>query len=312
MTAATTGLLLDPLAEDSTQLPAGVEPRESTSAKHSKTIAPELEGLQAGAAVSTVRALGLIAAIESLPVSDPDRHGLVIDQDPPAGTGLGREGVVILRVAQPAEEPPDAEDPAAQQAPAGMREDRAEDDTHAWFATLVQFPGAAPSDREQPGRETRPRELEGASTQPLPLPPAPVGLQAVAGALRWRRAGLLGAGVVAGAATVGVLAIHTQGRPSTSHLPRTRTHSPAPIDSAAPPSRLRSVARPRAREAPRRHARPPAGFRRAAAAHAVPSLPAAEAAPEADVIQSSPAAPTHISPAPHTSQSAGQFSYLGQ
>jgi PASTA domain len=310
MTAAATGLLLDPLAEDPTQLPAGLESRKQASAKHSETIAPELEGLQAGAAVSTVRALGLIAAIESLHVNDPGQHGLVSEQYPPPGTRLSREGVVVLRVGQPAEESPNADEPIGEQAPFGERDDRVEDDTRAWFATLVQSPGGPPPYSENPNRETGPRELDIADTQPLPT--APVNSPAVATATRWRRAGLLGTSVVAGAATVGALAIHTQGRPSASHVPRPRTYSPAPIDSAAPASRLRVLARPRLRETPRRHVRPTAGFRPAAATGTVPSLPAAETAPEADVNQPRPAAPTRISSAPRTSQPAGQFSYLGQ
>lgn len=310
MTAATTGLLLDPLAEESTQLPAGLEPREPTSAKHSETIAPELEGLQASAAVSSVRALGLIAAIESLHVSDPGRHGLVIDQDPPPGTGLGREGIVILRVGQPAEEP-NAEDPAGQPAPAGARDDRVEDDTQAWFATLLQPADKPPPYSAHPSsEETGPHEPDAADTQPLPLPAVPVSPRVVASASRWRRAGLLSSGVAVGAVTVGVLAAHTHARVPTSHVLRPRPLLPALADSVPRPSRARP--RPQVRDTRRRHARPIAGFRPARTARPAPALPAAEPAPEADAIQPSPPAATRISRVPPASQRAGQFSYLGQ
>lgn len=314
MTAATTGLLLDPLAEESTQLPAGLESRKPTSAKHSEMIAPELVGLQAGAAVRTIRALGLIAAIEAQHVSDPARHGLVIDQDPPAGTGLGRDGIVILCVGQPADEPPDAQEHPVEHTPAGVRDGRGEDDTQAWFATLLQTPDRPLSGSAHPSPEetTGPHEPDAADTQPLPLPAVPAGPRVVESASRWRRAGLLSAGVAAGAVTVGVLAAHTHARVPASHVLRPRPLSPALADSATPPSRARPATRPRPRSTHRQRRRSIAARRRVSTVRTPAPRPAAGPAPEADVTQPSPAAPVRDERAPHAGQPAGQFSYLGQ
>lgn len=146
MAAASAALLLDPLAEDPPQPTNAVALRRPAGAKaratHGETVTPELAGFHAAKAVAAVRALGLIAAIEGLDTHDTGQHGVVVEQDPPAGTRLGREGIVVLRVGQPAGELADDEHPTLEEPPAAVGLGGGEDDTEAWFATLGPTLGA--------------------------------------------------------------------------------------------------------------------------------------------------------------------------
>lgn len=153
MTASSPPLLVDPLGEQEapTEDVAGRAPLE----RRGDRIAPSVAGLHGLEAVQRVRAGGFIAAVESIP-SDSAAEGTVIEQDPPAGTQLGREGVVTLRLATM---PPqvlvstfDGEAIAADRAGAVEH-----DDTERWFAALAGQVDAAPSRRGSPERRRRKR-----------------------------------------------------------------------------------------------------------------------------------------------------------
>jgi hypothetical protein len=103
-------------------------------------LAPDVEGQLGADAIELVRASGLIAAIETVEIADDSHQGLVVDQDPPAGTPMLREGVLTLSVAQaPAEQLDiDAHINAGEHQPASATSayGQHEDDTEQWFAEL--------------------------------------------------------------------------------------------------------------------------------------------------------------------------------
>jgi len=332
MPAASATLLLDPLAEDPPQPTNPVASRQPASAKHGETVAPELAGFPAGRAVAAVRALGLIAAIEGLDTHDTGQHGVVVEQDPPAGTRLSREGIVVLRVGQPADELADDERAVPEQSPATVGHDGGEDDTEAWFATLrptsdgsVTEPCASPPRRRRKHRRAPvPVEHRAFDTPPDPLPtpeghwdPSPGPLTSVLAWLLvrlpthsvsrgWRGRALVLTGAILG------LVICTRGGGSHSHH-----QAFAPL-AQAPTSRLRVVALPAAPPVP---SRPPAGrLTRGRARHGTPQRAPREPiaasvsaqARHATAIQANAAPPTPVSPTTRPGEPAGQFSYLGQ
>jgi hypothetical protein len=337
MAAASAALLLDPLAEESPQPTNAVTSRRPASAKHGETVAPELAGCLAGRAVAAVRALGLIAAIEGLDTSDAGRHGVVVEQDPPAGTRLGRDGIVVLRIGQPAGELADDERAVLEESPADVGLGGAEDDTEAWFATLgptlggpVTEPGAsAPRRRRKHRRAPVPVEHMVFDTPPNPLPPtcdplseghrdlSPGPFTSVLASLlvrlparsvspTWRGRALVLAGAILG------LVVFTRGGWSHSHH-----QGFAPL-AQAPTSRPRVVALP---ASPPVRSRPAAGrLPRGRARHGTPRRAPREpivasvsaSAPHAAVTLANAAPPTRVSPTTRPGESASQFSYLGQ
>jgi hypothetical protein len=121
-------------------------------------LAPDVEGQTGTGAIELVRSTGLIAAIETVEIADDSQQGLVIEQDPPPGTQMLREGVLTLQVAQAPAEPQHAGDDAL--TAGGHAEfstaasDGYEDDTEQWFATLG--PSARPTE-SAPARPPRRR-----------------------------------------------------------------------------------------------------------------------------------------------------------
>ncbi len=332
MAAASAALLLDPLAEDRPQPTNAVASRQPASAKHGETVAPELAGCLAVRAVAAVRALGLIAAIEGLDTGETDRHGFVVEQDPPAGTRLGRESIVVLRIGQPVGELADDERPAVEEPPAGVGHDGGEDDTDAWFATLgptsgapVTEPGAsAPRRRRKHRRAAVPVEHMVFDTPPDLLPASEgrrdlspgfftsvlasllVRLPTLSVSPSWRGRALILAGAILG------LVIFTRGGGSHSH------HQGFSPLAHAPTSRLRVMALP---AAPPVRSRPAAGrLTRGRARHGTPRRAPREpivasvsaSTPHATAIQANAVPPTRVSPTARPGEPASQFSYLGQ
>src|SRR5271165_1794400 len=93
--------VLDPLAApEATFLNVGVS---VATVPRSERIAPDVTAMHGAEAVAIVRAGGFIAAIES--VASKLAEGTVIEQQPPAGEQLKREGVITLRLATPPLDP---------------------------------------------------------------------------------------------------------------------------------------------------------------------------------------------------------------
>ena len=190
----------DPLAEEaavsfcSREHPREPEPSRDAEPAHqghvsrerAALLAPDVEGLTGTDAIELVRSSGLIAAIETVELTDDSQQGLVLEQDPAPGTQMLRDGVLTLQVAQTPAEPQGAHDDAvaaqshAESSPAAS--DEYEDDTEQWFATLgptLDLP-AFQADQRAPRRRRkhRPTPIPGADTStrfevpPDPLPPA--------------------------------------------------------------------------------------------------------------------------------------------
>lgn len=130
----------------------------------SARIAPDVTAIGGAEAVAIVRAGWFIAAIES--VASELAEGTVIEQEPPAGERLQREGVITLRLATP---PLDSvllateneAELASEQAPrtAGP------DDTEEWFRALAPSrpdtrAGAATGKRHRKHRRATPPARE--------------------------------------------------------------------------------------------------------------------------------------------------------
>ncbi|HXN39173.1 MAG TPA: PASTA domain-containing protein [Solirubrobacteraceae bacterium] len=154
MTASSPARLVDPLGEQ--EAPTADLAARAPTEHRGDRIAPSVAGLHGLEAVQRVRAGGFIAAVESIP-SDGAAEGTVIEQDPPAGTQLGREAVVTLRLATM---PPqvlvstfDGDAVPADRAAGAVEYD----DTERWFAALAGQVGAAPSRRGSPDRSRRKR-----------------------------------------------------------------------------------------------------------------------------------------------------------
>jgi len=103
MSPSSPAAVLDPLsdpqeAHSGTATPLATGVSLAARPRRDRT-APDLTTIPGAEAVSIVRAAGFIAAIES--VASKLAEGTVIDQQPPAGERLEREGVVTLRLATP-------------------------------------------------------------------------------------------------------------------------------------------------------------------------------------------------------------------
>jgi hypothetical protein len=140
----------------------------ATFGDHGQHLVPDVVGMAGLEAVATVRASGLIAAIEPV-VSDVQPEGVVLCQDPPAGTQMTREAVLTLQVA--------ALLPEIDTAPVETTEQEEDvvglDDTEEWFTTLAGTPPGFSESvcgrRSRKHRRPRPRLDE----YDFDLPPAP-------------------------------------------------------------------------------------------------------------------------------------------
>ncbi len=133
-------------------------------------LAPDVAGLPGADAIDLVRSSGLIAAIETAEVADDSQQGIVLEQDPPVGTQMVREGVLTLSIAQAPTEPQDTGDdgPEAQSQPEASTaaHDADNDDTEQWFATLVPTLGDPAS--EEPDTPRPPRRHRKHRLAPVP------------------------------------------------------------------------------------------------------------------------------------------------
>jgi hypothetical protein len=161
----------DPLAEDaltpasftpSGELAVPGEPagRGSLTRDRAALLAPDLEGHSGAEAIELVRASGLIAAIETVETAEDAQQGLVVEQDPPAGTQMLREGVLTLSIAQAPAESQDTEDEDAEEhqpASGTSAYGQDEDDTEQWFAELRPSARADPAPESVQARTPRRR-----------------------------------------------------------------------------------------------------------------------------------------------------------
>ncbi len=171
----------DPLAQEDASLtlrPSRTR-RSPAANERAALLAPDVEGHLGAEAIDLVRSRGLIAAIETVEITRSAQRGLVIEQDPSAGTQMVREGIVTLRVGQAPAKPPPTEDTAedrlASRSAGGG--DGSEDDTAEWFATLRPSVGptlrtgaGAPRRRRKHRRAGTPVEDMAFDTPPDPLP----------------------------------------------------------------------------------------------------------------------------------------------
>ena len=162
----------DPLADDvlpppsftptsETVIPGAPARQGSLTRDRAALLAPDVEGQTGTDAIELVRSSGLIAAIETVESAEDSQQGLVIEQNPPPGTQMAREGVLTLQVAQAPAEPQGAQDDAltaegyAESSPAAS--DEYEDDTEQWFANLGPSAPAGPSPESAPAKPPRRR-----------------------------------------------------------------------------------------------------------------------------------------------------------
>jgi len=61
---------------------------------------PDVTGLDESSARARLRSLGLTVETVEEPTSDPDEDGLVVGQDPPAGTEADDDTTVVLTIAR--------------------------------------------------------------------------------------------------------------------------------------------------------------------------------------------------------------------
>jgi hypothetical protein len=174
MTASSTARVFDPL-EAPEAISASTEVSLATAPRRVR-ITPDVTAIHGAEAVALVRASGFIAAIE--PVASELPAGTVIEQDPPAGARLEREGVVLLRLATPrrdaAQVAPEDEADLASEKPGRVAD---HDDTELWFAALAlssRDTAAGTSTRRprKPGRASIP--ARGHVVDPRPAPSEPV------------------------------------------------------------------------------------------------------------------------------------------
>ncbi len=334
MNASPSVRVLDPLAGDDLAERDELAPE----APRKERVAPDVIGLEGLEAVARLRASGFIAAIESVP-SDAADEGSVIEQEPPAGTALDREGVVTLRLAVARELPltaPEIE-PASESEPSAS-----EDDTDRWFAELAELGRERPIEqvparRRRKSRPTRQRADEPSAELHPGAFPAPGGAvlahPRIVGAtgllpkaiahFPWRRGVGVAGIVICTVVTTRVVGsdrldpsalerrLAASGRQAALHdaaaLARVTVTPPAQ-DAATPP-----VPKPRRIERPRRtatHSHRTAKGRRSAHIVSVPapaSPPPVTAPPS--VAATAPATPA---PAPSPQRTGSQFAYLGQ
>jgi len=304
----------------------------------SERTAPDVTAMHGAEAVAIVRAGGFVAAIE--PVASQLAEGMVVEQEPPPGERLEREGVITLRLATPPLDPVQL----ASDNDAGLASEQAvrsadPDDTEEWFRALTPSgpdtaAGATSGKRHRKHRRATPpaRELffdpppvpsvwpsEPARTVPLlqrtrgqaglrsNVTPSVCALSPLLAGLQWRRASALLAGVLLVALLGTRLFASGDRRAQTAHpraLART-TYAYAPAGKPA------SARRPFARRRIRRSPEPRAGrsrMRNGARPRKRNTAPVALVAAR-PVHQAHAGAPPATPPAP---SAGGQFAYLGQ
>lgn len=168
MNASAAAYILDPLADDDSAEPAVPA---SAQAQRAERIAPDLIGLEGLEAVGRLRTSGFIAAIESVP-TDSASDGSVIQQEPPGGTPLDREGVVTLSLAV-------APEPTVSEIRLPAEHERnsppSQDDTDEWFAELAALGRGGPvepaAERQvRVRRALQPGPSSGADPATVPAP----------------------------------------------------------------------------------------------------------------------------------------------
>ena len=144
-------------------------PQDCITRDRAALLAPDVKGQLGADAIDLVRAKGLIAAIETVEIDRDGQQGLVVDQNPPPGTQMAREGVLTLSVAQAPVEARGTQDDNAhgdQPASAASAYEQDEDDTEQWFATLsptLDGPTLGEPDAPNPPRRRR-------KHRPAPIP----------------------------------------------------------------------------------------------------------------------------------------------
>jgi hypothetical protein len=336
MSSPSAARVLDPLAApEATFLDADAS---VATLPRSERIAPDVTAIGGAEAVAIVRAGGFIAAIES--VASELAEGTVVEQEPPAGERLEREGVITLRLAAPPLDPIKV----ASEDEAGLSSEQAArtagpDDTEEWFQALGPSgpdtaAGATSGKRHRKHRRAKPPARERFFDPPpapsvgpsepartVPLLPRARGraglwpsltssvcaLSPLLAGLQWRRASAVLAGVLL-VALLGTRLFASGDRRARTEDPRAlarTTYAYAP--AGKPVSARRPFARRRIRPSPEPrpgHSRTRNGARARKRNTAPVALVAARPGHQADA-----GAPPATPPAPSAS---GQFAYLGQ
>jgi hypothetical protein len=336
MSSSSAARVLDPLAATEATFPdAGVS---VATVPRKERIAPDVTAIDGAEAVAIVRAGGFIAAIES--VASELAEGMVIEQEPPAGERLEREGIITLRLATPPLDPVQL----ATENEAGLASEQAArtagpDDTEEWFQALAPggpdiAAGATSGKRHRKHRRATPPARE----RFFDPPPAPsiwprkpsctvallqrtrgraglwpsltssvCALSPLLAGLQWRRASALLAGVLL-VALLGTRLFASGDRRAPSTHPRalartTYAYAPAgkPVSARWPFARRRTRPSPEPRAG---RSGMPNGARARKRNAAPVALVAARPAH-----QSEASAPPATTAAPSAS---GQFAYLGQ
>jgi len=333
MSSSSAARVLDQLAAPEATFPdVGVS---VATVARSERIAPDVTAIGGAEAVAIVRAGGFIAAIES--VASELAEGIVIEQEPPAGERLEREGIITLRLATP---PLDSAQLATEDE-GGLASEQAArtagpDDTEEWFQALApsrpDAPAGATYDRRHrkhrrptpPARErffdpppapsAGPRELprtvpllqrarERASAWPA-LASSVCALAPSLAGLQWRRASALFAGVLL-LALLGTRLFASSDRRAQSTHPRALARSTDAYVPARRPANVFPRRRLHTSSAPRAGRSRMRNGARARKPNATPvALVAARPAH-----QSEASAPPATVAAPSAS---AQFAYLGQ
>jgi hypothetical protein len=336
MSSSSAARVLDQLAAlEATLLDGGVS---VATVPRSERIAPDVTAMHGPEAVAIVRAGGFIAAIES--IASELAEGTVVEQEPPAGERLEREGVITLRLATPPLDPVQlaSENEAGLSCELAVRA-AGPDDTEEWFQALAPSRPDAPAGATSGKRHRKHRRpTPPARERFFDPPPAPsvwpsqearsvqflqrtrgqaglwpsltssvCALSPLLAGLQWRRASALLAGVLLVALLGTRLFASGDRRAQTAHpraLART-TYAYAPAGN--PVSARRPFVRRRVRPSPEPRAggsRMRGGARARKRNTAPVALVAARPAHHADA-GASPATPPARS-------ASGQFAYLGQ
>jgi hypothetical protein len=153
---------------DRTATPARGTQRAKTARRggpSGRLVVGEYVGQVAGEAAQAVRRAGLRPGLDRSFGCEAELTGLVVAQEPPAGSDLVRNGMVTLYVAAPGNAPTD-EDTDAPEALGGV----------ATLAPAAQAEGAQAEALSAPARTRRRRKpgLAGRAAQVFDPPPAPV------------------------------------------------------------------------------------------------------------------------------------------
>jgi hypothetical protein len=153
----------DPLASEQ---PPGDAPLIARRRRSVQT--PSVTGINGAEAVTRLRGCGLIAAIESVAVSDDLPTGWVLAQDPPAGTPLDREAVVALQLVATRE--PSVSSESREQF---VELEAGDDDTEQWFLALADEPEASPPPAAHRRRKRKSGQAIHAAVRDDSPPPEP-------------------------------------------------------------------------------------------------------------------------------------------